>query len=99
MIENYVKESMYRKIKGFYEIEDKNVVKGKDFVLITITEINKNSIESTTIEYDLSKFDSLVVSFHNQVLDDFDAEYDDELANVIEYIVNEIRHKYENKED
>lgn len=90
---------MYRKIKGFYEIEDKNVVKGKDFVLITITEINKNSIESTTIEYDLSKFDSLVVSFHNQVLDDFDAEYDDELANVIEYIVNEIRHKYENKED
>lgn len=90
---------MYRKIKGFYEIEDKNVVKGKDFVLITITEINKNSIESTTIEYDLSKFDSLVVSFHNQVLDDFDAEYDDELANVIEYIVNEIKHKYENKED
>lgn len=90
---------MYRKIKGFYEIEDKNVVKGKDFVLITITEINKNSIESTTIEYDLSKFDSLVVSFHNQVLDDFDAEYDDELANVIEYIVNEIRYKYENKED
>lgn len=90
---------MYRKIKGFYEIEDKNVVKGKDFVLITITEINKNSIESTTIEYDLSKFDSLVVSFHNQVLDDFDAEYDDELANVIDYIVNEIRHKYENKED
>ena len=90
---------MYRKIKGFYEIEDKNVVKGKDFVLITIIEINKNSIESTTIEYDLSKFDSLVVSFHNQVLDDFDAEYDDELANVIDYIVNEIRYKYENKED
>jgi len=90
---------MYRKIKGFYEIEDKNVVKGKDFVLITIIEINKNGIESTTIEYDLSKFDNLVVSFHNQVLDDFDAEYDDELANVIEYIVNEIRHKYENKED
>lgn len=56
---------MYRKIKGFYEIEDKNVVKGKDFVLITITEINKNGIESTTIEYDLSKFDNLVVSFHN----------------------------------
>lgn len=90
---------MYRKIKGFYEIEDKNVVKGKDFVLITITEINKNSIESTKIEYDLSKFDSLVVSFHNQVLDDFDAEYDDELANVIDYIVNEIIHKYEDKED
>ncbi len=90
---------MYRKIKGFYKIEDKNIVKGKDFVLITIIEINKNGIESTTIEYDLSKFDDLVVSFHNQVLDDFDAEYDDELADVVDYIVNEIRHKYENKED
>ena len=66
---------------------------------MSTTSINKNSIESTTIEYDLSKFDDLIVSFHNQVLDDFEAEYDDELANVIEYIVNEIRYKYENKED
>lgn len=75
---------MYRNIELNYEInEDKTVL------TINYLEENKTGYKNIIKEYDIIKIDDSV-TLYNTILDDLDAEYDDELAELIDKLVNKI---------
>jgi hypothetical protein len=72
---------MYRNIELNYKINE-----AKTILTIEMTEETTNSFRSITREYDLIQLDeqSLV---YNKALDDFQAEYDDTLANLLDRLI------------
>lgn len=75
---------MYRNIELNYEInEDKTVL------TINYLEENKTGYKNIVKEYDIIKIDDSV-TLYNTILDDLDAEFDDELAELIDKLVNKI---------
>ena len=75
---------MYRNIELNYKInEDKTVL------TINYLEENKTGYKNIIKEYDIIKIDDSV-TLYNTILDDLDAEFDDELAELIDKLVNKI---------
>lgn len=75
---------MNRRIDMTYELND-----DKTLVTITLVDESNNNVTKHIKEYDLMKIDEIGM-LYNQMLDDFGAEYDDELADTIDRIVNKI---------
>lgn len=75
---------MNRRIDMTYELNDDKTV-----VTITLVDENNYNVTKHIKEYDLMKIDETGM-LYNQMLDDFGAEYDDELADTIDRIVNKI---------
>lgn len=75
---------MNRKIDITYKLND-------NLTLLTIDLIDEsnNNITRYVREYDLIQYDEPMI-LYNQMLDDFNAEYDDELADTINRIVDKI---------
>lgn len=72
---------MYRKIELSYNLDKK-----KKILTIYYVEENKQHLKNIVKEYDTSKYDDEMV-LYNQVLDDLDAEYDDNLAELIDRLI------------
>lgn len=72
---------MYRNIELNYKLNEE-----KTILTIEMLEETANSFKSITREYDLIQLDeqSLV---YNKALDDFDAEFDDTLANLLDRLI------------
>lgn len=75
---------MNRRIDMTYELND-----DKTLVTINLVDESNNNVTKHIKEYDLIKIDEIGM-LYNQMLDDFGAEYDDELADTIDRIVNKI---------
>lgn len=75
---------MYRNIEITYKLNDK-----KGLLTINYLEENKESFKNIIKEYDLTKYDEQGL-LYNQMLDDLDAEYDDELANLLDKLTTKI---------
>lgn len=75
---------MNRRIDMTYELND-----DKTLVTINLVDESNNNVTKHIKEYDLMKIDEIGI-LYNQMLDDFGAEYDDELADTIDRIVNKI---------
>lgn len=71
------------KVKLKYDISN-----DKKELYLTYIKCEKNSIESIEKYYDLKKFDYM--SLYNTILDDLNAEFDDTLADMIDYMVKDI---------
>lgn len=72
---------MYRNIELNYKLNEE-----KTILTIEMLEETTNSFKSITREYDLIQLDeqSLV---YNKALDDFDAEFDDTLAGLLDRLI------------
>lgn len=72
---------MYRNIELNYKLNE-----AKTVLTIEMLEETTNSFKSITREYDLIQLDeqSLV---YNKALDDFNAEFDDTLANLLDRLI------------
>lgn len=75
---------MNRRIDMNYELNDDKTV-----VTIILVDESNNNVTKHIKEYDLMKIDEIGM-LYNQMLDDFGAEYDDDLADTIDRIVNKI---------
>lgn len=75
---------MYRNIETSYELNEK-----KDLLTISFLEENYKGFKNIIKEYDLSQFDNQML-LYNQMLDDFDAEYDDILADLLDKTTTKI---------
>lgn len=75
---------MNRRIDMTYELND-----DKTLVTIILVDESNNNVTTHIKEYDLTKIDEIGM-LYNQMLDDFGAEYDDDLADTIDRIVNKI---------
>ena len=75
---------MYRKIELNYKLNE-------DKTLLTINYLEENATGFTNIikEYNLIKVDE-PTDLYNIILDDLDAEYDDELAELINKLLEKI---------
>lgn len=75
---------MYRKIELNYKLNE-------DKTLLTINYLEENATGFTNIikEYNLIKVDEST-DLYNIILDDLDAEYDDELAELINKLLEKI---------
>lgn len=62
----------------------------KELYLIYIN-YEENSVSSVEKDYDLKKFDYM--SLYNTILDDLNAEFDDILAEMIDYIASKVMKK------
>lgn len=75
---------MNRKIELLFEISD-----DKETLTVYITDESNNSITRYTNEYMFSEYDT-PMGLYNHMLDVYDAEYDDEFANVLEQLANKL---------
>lgn len=75
---------MNRKIEINYKLNEE-----KTLLTIDLIDESKNNITRYLKEYNLIKIDD-AMTLYNQMLDDFNAEFDDELADSIDKIVNKI---------
>ena len=75
---------MNRTIDITYKLND-----DKTMLTIDLIDESNNNITRYLKEYDLIKIDEPTI-LYNQMLDDFGAEYDDELASTLDRIVNKI---------
>lgn len=75
---------MSRIIDITYKLND-----DKTMLTIDLIDESNNNITRYLKEYDLTKIDEPMI-LYNQMLDDFGAEYDDELADTLDRIVNKI---------
>ena len=75
-----------RKIEMNYNFNENDKL-----LTIFMTDTSENSVIKHAIEYDIDDFrNENRVNLYNRILVDLDAEYDDELANVIELITEKI---------
>lgn len=75
---------LYRNINLNYKLSD-----DKTLLTVNYTEENKTGYKNIIKEYDLINIDD-AMTLYNTILDDFDAEYDDDLARLIDKLVNKI---------
>lgn len=75
---------LYRNINLNYKLSD-----DKTLLTVNYTEENKTGYKNIIKEYDIINIDD-TITLYNTILDDFDAEYDDELAKLIDKLVNKI---------
>lgn len=75
---------MYRKIELNYSLND-----DKSILTIEMQEETTNSCQGLVKEYNLLEFDDNTI-LYNQTLDDFDAEYDELLANLLEKLIDKV---------
>ena len=75
---------LYRNIDLSYKLSD-----DKTLLTVNYTEENKKGYKNIIKEYDLINIDD-TITLYNTMLDDFDAEYDDDLARLIDKLVNKI---------
>lgn len=75
---------LYRNINLNYKLSD-----DKTLLTVNYTEENKTGYKNIIKEYDLINIDN-APTLYNTILDDFDAEYDDDLAKLIDKLVNKI---------
>ena len=75
---------MNRNIKVLYELNN-----GNDSVSFYITDESTRAITRYVKVYVLADFEGQV-ELYNKLLDDCNAEYDDELADVLEMITNQL---------
>lgn len=68
-----------------------NLSGDKKELYLTYINYEENSVSSVEKDYDLKKFD--YVSLYNTILDDLNAEFDDMLAEMIEYTVSKVMKK------
>ena len=72
---------MYRNIELNYKLNEE-----KTILTIEMVEETTNSFKSITREYDLIQLDEQSL-LYNKALDDFDAEFDDTLANLLDRLI------------
>lgn len=75
---------LYRNINLNYKLSD-----DKTLLTVNYTEENKTGYKNIIKEYDLINIDDKI-TLYNTMLDDFDAEYDDDLARLIDKLVNKM---------
>lgn len=84
---------MERKIN----LELRRTIDNENDILIVLTDISKDNVSKFMKEYDLKDFtgydenDTNEVSFYNKLIEDFDAEYDDDLADMIELLIQQVK--------
>jgi hypothetical protein len=83
---------MIRKITSDFKFID------KDRIEVKIVDSWGEEVNTTISQYDLSSFNDIRVYFYNQLIDDFDAEFDDDLATTIDKIIEIIIREYEMEE-
>lgn len=66
----------------------------KSLLTVTLMEEGKNWIRKIVKEYDLIKIDEFTM-LYNQMLDDFNAEYDDELAEMLDELTRKLEKESE----
>ena len=81
---------MERKIEMYFEYEDDGLI------IVYLTDESENNITKQVKEYNIDIYNKKLtleenqVDFYNQMLNDFNAEYDDDLADIIDKIVKKI---------
>lgn len=81
---------MNRRIEMTYDYNNDNLI------TIYLTDESENNITKQVKEYSIDIYNKKPtleenqVNFYNQMLNDFDAEYDDDLADIIDKIVKKI---------
>lgn len=68
-----------------------NLSRDKKELYLTYINYEENSVSSVEKDYDLKKFDYM--SLYNTILDDLNAEFDDMLAEMIDYTVSKVMKK------
>lgn len=84
---------MERKIN----LELRRTIDNENDILIVLTDVSKDNVSKFMKKYDLRDFtgydenDTNKVSFYNKLIEDFDAEYDEDLADMLELLIQQVK--------